>query len=268
MSADSRTSSYQESERFIELLRRQFVEIGMDTHPQADVRQAHHVLGVHRVLDLLPYLEPYLNCPLTDARILDLGCATGSASLAFAWRHCRQVVGLDITWDPLGLKLARQRTQVQKLAVDFTQGDGCRLPYASNTFDFCFCEWVIEHIPTPLTLLRELGRVLVPGGVLYISTNNRLWPYETHSGLWMISWLPQTWMGKLATWLGRCSATESWDVWLLTHRQLLSLARRAGLDIIGTRKDIFPTANKSSLGCFEFLMDNFAPNLYLLVQKL
>ena len=147
------------------------------------------------------------------------------------------------------------------------------MPYASNTFDLCFCEWVIEHTSTPLMLLQELQRVLAPGGLLYVSTNNRLWPQEVHAGLWLISWLPHNWAGRLAARFGRCPDPKSWDVWLLTHRQLLSLARRADLQIVGARKDIFASGQRSFAPLLRRAarwgvpIEDFTPNLYLLARK-
>jgi hypothetical protein len=111
------------------------------------------------------------------------------------------------------------------------------------------------------------------GGLLYVSTNNRLWPKEAHSGLWLISWLPHEWAGKLATRLGHWPQQEDWDVWMLTQWQLLSLIKKAGLEILGTRKDLLPPETRPFPAVFRLAarlgvsLDAIASNLYLLARK-
>jgi SAM-dependent methyltransferase len=43
------------------------------------------------------------------------------------------------------------------------------LPFADNTFDAVLCIQVLEHVPEPLSVLREIARVLKPGGRLFLS---------------------------------------------------------------------------------------------------
>lgn len=262
---------YQESEEFERLLRSDFAKAGIDTHPCGSSRWEHHTSGVQRVLELTPNLERYLHCDIEQARILDIGCATGSASTAFAWLNCRQVVGLDLTMEPLGVRLAQRRIQAHNLKAHFINGDGCRLPCRSKSFDLCFCEWVIEHIPTQLELLNEIQRVLIPNGIAYISTNNRLWPKEVHSGLWFISWLPHNWAAQFAVWLDRCSDRAGWNVWLLTFWQLHSLAREAGLDVVMPHFNPFLSTKSfvvsRALNHLGLSADFVAPNLYVLARR-
>ena len=101
---------YRESQEFITALKAQFAQANIDTHPRAASRWEHHISGVQRVLELLPYLEPHLSCPIHQARVLDVGCATGSASMAFSWRDYRQVIGLDPVMGPLGNSAPKHNT--------------------------------------------------------------------------------------------------------------------------------------------------------------
>jgi SAM-dependent methyltransferase len=259
-----------ESEEFLEALQAGFAAAGVACTPE---RWEHHASGVGRVSTLLSRLEGFLNCPISEARVLDLGCASGSASVAFALRGYRQVVGLDPARDALGLNLAARRARGRGLGIDLVQGDGCLLPYQSNTFNLCFCDWVIEHVATPAELIDEIHRVLVPGGIFYVATNNRLWPMEAHSGLWLTSWMPNPWAGRLATWLGRWPEGMSWDVRLLTYWQLSSYVRRAGLEVIGRRQDVITPRNRGSSMVFcaaerlRFPIEAFGRNLYLVSRK-
>jgi SAM-dependent methyltransferase len=268
-----RIGSYQESPAFTDSLEDQLVQAGVGTGPGAAAKREHHVQGVDRTLQLLPHVEPFFDRPVDSLRVLDVGCATGSASIAFAWRQYGQVHGIDINVGPLGVSLAKLRAKAQGLEVRFCQGDACALPYAGDTFDLCFCDWVIEHVPAPLELLQEMRRVLAPGGLLYVSTNNRLWPREAHVGLWGVSWLPHKWAGRMASWLGRWPDPESWDVWLINYWQFRALIGKAGLQMVGTRKDIVPPSHglRSCLldlaRSWRLPVDALAPNLYALARK-
>jgi 2-polyprenyl-6-hydroxyphenyl methylase/3-demethylubiquinone-9 3-methyltransferase len=54
-------------------------------------------------------------------------------------------------------------------------GDVADLPFDNADFDYVVCTEVIEHIVEPQRALRELARVLRPGGMLVITTPNRVW---------------------------------------------------------------------------------------------
>lgn len=71
------------------------------------------------------------------------------------------------------LKRAEQRLKSDRpISV---AGDLMRLPFADESFDFITCGWVIEHLPDPVPGLKEISRVLRPGGsVLILATENSL----------------------------------------------------------------------------------------------
>jgi SAM-dependent methyltransferase len=56
--------------------------------------------------------------------------------------------------------------------------DACRMSFADASFDFVCSYSCFEHIPEPVAALREIARVLVPGGAAYISVHH----YTSHSG--------------------------------------------------------------------------------------
>ncbi|ELY95770.1 methyltransferase [Natrialba hulunbeirensis JCM 10989] len=74
----------------------------------------------------------------------------------------REVIALDP--DPHGL----EQNDTPKRVL----GDGQRLPFADNTFDLVFSEYVFEHLPEPELALREINRVLEPGGAVVILVPN------------------------------------------------------------------------------------------------
>lgn len=97
-------------------------------------------------------------------RVLDFGCNTGAASalLAAAGHH---VSGTDISESAV----AHARARVP--GVEFRVVDSeSRLPFEDAGFDACFASEVIEHLFDVPAFLEEVARVLVPGGLLVVTT--------------------------------------------------------------------------------------------------
>jgi SAM-dependent methyltransferase len=111
-----------------------------------------------RALDLLT-LAP-------GERVLELGCGTGVflPALANAVGSTGQVVGLD--HNPGFLEEARQRVAATRasLVVTLEAADAMRLPYPPASFDAVHVERVLMHLEDPDAALREVCRVLKPGG--------------------------------------------------------------------------------------------------------
>jgi ubiquinone/menaquinone biosynthesis C-methylase UbiE len=113
-------------------------------------------------------------------RVLDLGCGEGRHAIT-AWLAAPiQVVGLDLGAGDL--LTARQRSQDfappdeptagscrSARALAWVRGSGLKLPFADATFDRIICAEVLEHVPDYPAMLREIHRVLKPGGLLAVS---------------------------------------------------------------------------------------------------
>jgi demethylmenaquinone methyltransferase/2-methoxy-6-polyprenyl-1,4-benzoquinol methylase len=98
------------------------------------------------------------------ARVLDLCCGTGD--LAFLAQALAaggsRVVGLDFTLPMLGV--ARERRKPGRGAPAFAQGDALRLPFPDAAFDAVTMSYGLRNVADPLACLKEVRRVLVPGG--------------------------------------------------------------------------------------------------------
>jgi len=99
---------------------------------------------------------------------LDIGCGDGvmlyKASLAG-----KRVVGVDYSFD--GLALARRQLEDRGISGPILVNASCyHLPFADDTFDYVSSIEVIEHLSEPEQYLREIRRVLRPGGAAVITT--------------------------------------------------------------------------------------------------
>ena len=106
-------------------------------------------------------------------RLLDLGCGEGRHSISAYLLADAEIVGLDLGLKDL--KTAKERlmdfpTPPSKGGYcAFIQGSGHELPFPDNTFDHVICSEVLEHIPDYPSFLREINRVLKPGGLFAVS---------------------------------------------------------------------------------------------------
>jgi len=102
-------------------------------------------------------------------RVLDLGCGTGELSLAIQRRHPEaRVVGVDP--DPKALARARAKAVRAGLEPTFDEAFGGDLPYPDGSFDRVLSSLVLHHLmhDEKLEALREVRRVLAPGGALHV----------------------------------------------------------------------------------------------------
>ena len=92
---------------------------------------------------------------------LEVGCGSGAVSNHIARKHSVNVTGTDI--DPDQIRLAQQHSS--NLAnIRFVEADATNLPFEDNDFDIVLSFGVMHHISNWLDALREISRVLRPGG--------------------------------------------------------------------------------------------------------
>jgi ubiquinone/menaquinone biosynthesis C-methylase UbiE len=109
-------------------------------------------------------IEPHLPAN-PDAPVLEVGVGTGVVAAALR-RRGRRVVGVDIAIEML-------RVASRRVPGVVARYDGWRLPFASGALDAGYLVWVIHLVEDQRALLREVARVLRPGGRLIVATINR-----------------------------------------------------------------------------------------------
>jgi SAM-dependent methyltransferase len=109
--------------------------------------------------------------PLAGQRIVDLGCGNGLYTVALRERGA-DVIPIDN--DPAELEVAGPPVEGALIA------DAGDLPLESDSLDGAFCSNVLEHTPDTAAIIREIERVLRPGGWGYISWTNWYSPWGGH----------------------------------------------------------------------------------------
>jgi SAM-dependent methyltransferase len=101
---------------------------------------------------------------LNNREVLDAGCGGGRYTVAWRLLGAPRVVGLDIS--STGIKDARSRVAEAEIdGVDFEEGSVLELPFAADSFDVVFSNGVLHHTRDWQAGVRELVRVLRPGGL-------------------------------------------------------------------------------------------------------
>ena len=146
-------------------------------------------------------------------RLLDFGCGAGASSVAWS-KLGAMVTGVEPDEQLAAAAQIRiQEDQVQDTVRILHLPDTSHLPFANGSFQVIICNAVLEHIsPKERGIyVREVWRVLEPGGCLYITeTPNRLSPYDGHTTrLWGIPWMPLKLARSYGIWRGRIEPDKS-----------------------------------------------------------
>lgn len=99
--------------------------------------------------------------PLVESPVLDVGCGRSPAFVPLAAAAIAGYVGVDVDLTPLRSSLAPDRVLT---------GLADLLPFRSGTFRTVLMTAVVEHVPDPEGCLKEVRRVLAPGGRVIVTT--------------------------------------------------------------------------------------------------
>jgi 2-polyprenyl-6-hydroxyphenyl methylase/3-demethylubiquinone-9 3-methyltransferase len=109
--------------------------------------------------------------PLAGRRILDVGCGGGLLAEAMA-RKGAQVTGIDLASELL--QVARLHALEAGIEMDYRQESAeAHAEAHAGEYDIVTCMEMLEHVPDPAAVIAALGRLVRPGGQVFVSTLNR-----------------------------------------------------------------------------------------------
>jgi SAM-dependent methyltransferase len=112
--------------------------------------------------------------PQDDHLILDCACGRGFYLNMFRFVSACRLVGLELEW---AIIRKAQRNVGHLPAIMLNNANLYALPYANNTFDAVILSEILEHVERDVDGLREVLRVLKPGGVVAITVPNANYPF-------------------------------------------------------------------------------------------
>lgn len=135
---------------------------------------------------MVSVLSEHCETDLSSLTLLNVG---GSAGIIdeYLSRYFRHVTGIDI--DEKAIQYAKNTFSKDNLV--FELGDALNLRYADESFDVVICSHVYEHVTNANTMMKEIHRILKPGGFVYFAAGNRLMYNEPHYNLPLLSVMPR-----------------------------------------------------------------------------
>lgn len=151
----------------------------------------------------------------SDQLLLDMGCGEGRHSIGALLETSANVIGLDLSITDLNIAKSRLSDfDISGLDTfcSFGVGNINAIPFENSSIDAVMCSEVLEHIDSPEESIKELIRVLKPGGVMALSVPR---------------YLPELICWKLSK---EYSKTPGGHVRIFKHNQLKDLAVSNGLE--------------------------------------
>jgi ubiquinone/menaquinone biosynthesis C-methylase UbiE len=112
--------------------------------------------------------------PRPDDHVLDVACGAGKLVRAIA-SQVERAVGIDLS--PGMIERARRQTTDEAPAgadrIEFAVGPSDRLPFGDSEFTAVITTTAFHHFPEPVASVREMARVLAPGGRILIGDSIR-----------------------------------------------------------------------------------------------
>lgn len=125
----------------------------------------------HRYQEYAPWMPEVMGFnEFAGGRLLEVGCGMGTDLLQFA-RGGARVTGVDLT--PRSVELSRRHLEIYGQQGDFALSDAENLPFADESFDVAYSNGVLHHTPDTARAVKELHRVLRPGGLARVMLYHR-----------------------------------------------------------------------------------------------
>jgi ubiquinone/menaquinone biosynthesis C-methylase UbiE len=111
------------------------------------------------------------------ASVLEVAPGPGYCAVELAKLGDFQISGLDIS--RTFVEIARANAAAAGVTVDFQRGNAAEIPFSDDTFDYLLCRAAFKNFSEPVKALKEMHRVLKPGGRALIIDLRRDAPYAS-----------------------------------------------------------------------------------------
>jgi ubiquinone/menaquinone biosynthesis C-methylase UbiE len=190
------------------------------------------------IMDTLRKYAPEFR--VKGASVLDVGCGDAGALIAFAENGAR-CAGIECF--DASLERGRLRATDHGVAIDLKKGVAESIPFPDASFDLVMLDNVLEHVSDRPRTLREVKRVLKPGGLLYMVTPKpfslySLWndPHYDLAGLVLLPRPMQIWYFEKV----RGGGKGTYDVGVIpTRRAIRKLLAQAGFEIAVSPRELW-----------------------------
>lgn len=195
---------------------------------------------------------------LSGYSILDIGAGSGHISSFFSSKN--RVVAADVV----------NQICIIEPNFSFVELNQEKLPFESSFFDVVILNQVLTYVADQLNELKEVNRILKPGGICYISMPNKTFPIEPHSKVPFIHYLPHELYQLILNFITK-SKTE---VRMHKSKGMIDLFVKSGFSAEDYTVEILSNPSKYYIKSFLRLpswrwISNISPtNIFILKAKL
>jgi ubiquinone/menaquinone biosynthesis C-methylase UbiE len=197
--------------------------------------------------------------------VLDVGFGNGMYVAAFV-KAGAVVSGVEV--NSALLDIAQSLLEQEGEKATLVVYDGGTLPFAEKSFDYVYSVSVLEHVTNPAALLKEVERILKPGGKFYLAFPNRFNPKETHTGIYFLSYvsrdIARRWLGLLNR-----NTIDELNLHFISFFSLRRMMRGTAFTIVpetGSQNVLFAYIKK----CMSFMGLHFSilrPHIMVILEK-
>jgi 2-polyprenyl-3-methyl-5-hydroxy-6-metoxy-1,4-benzoquinol methylase len=199
---------------------------------------------------------------LKGKRVLEIGCGLGAHAQLLSEAECN-LTCIDLT--EKGVASTRQRLEMRGLPADVRQMDAERMGFSDNQFDFVWSWGVIHHSADTEAIVRNVFRVLKPGGEFRLMVYHRF----SLSGLYclMRGLISGKFFRGMSVQEVLSFYTDGYLARFYTRRELRELLMRGGFSkvdtkVLGQNSELLPLPGKGMSGRIKYALLRIIPDAF------
>lgn len=179
-------------QKIIAYYEKYYQECGLDDYKERAIAR---LTEEARDFKTLMKLKNSFNFDFTGKKHLIVGAGTGGLAVVLKKNYNGEVFGVEPEEEELEI-IKGKCQEAGLIFLNFKKEFAEKMSFKDNFFDFIYCITVLEHVQDVEQSIKEMLRVLKPGGFLYINTPNYSFPVEKHYKIFFPTFLPKS-LGKV-----------------------------------------------------------------------